>query len=315
MNDSMVVCVYFSDPEKMGYPFDDADYFNAYKRLSVLCAENKIELYFARGEASYLGEMCFQNGYRFQEGELVAIGGPFDCDLIYLKGDGERLVTGPDDFVINNPELDDIGHDKELTYKVLGQFMAPTYSISRANWEEVKNKIKTDKIVLKPSLGLGGKGILVLPKNELQPELIPEDEPYLAQDFIDSSGGIPGLVEGMHDMRLIMFNGEATFSFIRTPKPGSFLSNVAQGGTLMIASIDKVPASALAIAQEVDRRFARFYPRIYTIDFMYEGEKPYICEINTRPGLAVAETEGEEFTQQFYGRLIALFKDSAIQHK
>lgn len=307
------IVVHFEESDKMGYPFNYPTYFESYAQFSVVCAENGARLIICRGD-SYLGNMRFSAGWEFNGIELQEINTPITADLIYLKGLGQTLNISDSDLAINRPEFDGICRNKIATYQAIGKHMAPCYAIDEENWQEVLQKIATDKVVLKPVEGAGGAGIIITDTKDFQYDASQFEEPYLAQDFIDISRGIPGLVEGPHDLRLILFNGEVKLSFVRLPKDGSLLSNFAQGATAKVIPLDDLPPQTITIAQEVDAQFSMFNPRIYTIDFLFEGERAVIGEINSRPAFPHPSLLGEEFTSQFHHYLLNTFKEAIAAH-
>ena len=75
----------------------------------------------------------------------------------------------------------------------------------------------------------------------------------LLQEFIDSSIRIPGIVEGLHDIRVTTINGEPVYTFVRIPKEGSFLANVAQGGKEMPLTLDKLPNDLLKLVEKINK--------------------------------------------------------------
>ena len=186
---------------------------------------------------------------------------------------------------------------------------------AKKNWV-VKNKtdlkkhlpkIKTSKIVLKPLIESGGKGIQIINKKDALSQAI-IDRPYLIQDFIDSSFGVPGINHGMHDLRLVFINDKVIYSYIREPAKGSYLANLSQGGCLKIVPKNKLPKSLLPIIKQVNELFATFEPRIYSIDFMFdEKKKPWIVELNSMPGLFFTSEE-KPYMLEMYKELLDVFK-------
>lgn len=308
------IVVHFEESDKMGYPFNYPTYFESYAQFSVVCAENGARLIICRGN-SYLGNMQFSSGWEFDGTELHEVAAPITADLIYLKGLGQTLNVSATDLAINRPEFDVICRNKITTYQAIGKHMVPSYTIDEENWQEVLKKITTDKVVLKPVEGAGGTGVIITDTKTFQYDASQFEEPYLAQDFIDISQGIPGLVEGPHDLRLILFNGEVKLSFVRLPKEGSLLSNFAQGATAKVIPLQDLPAQTLEIAREVDAQFSSFSPRIYTVDFLFEGDRAIVGEINSRPAFPHPSLMGEEFTSQFHHYLLDTFKEAIAAHR
>ena len=284
----MTIVIYFDRIGKMAYPFGDKEYFTAYKVFARLCVDHNVKLFFARGGNCYLGQMRFKSGYFFANDRLQKYTEPIVADIIYVKG--SQLKLGKKDNALNNPILSALCQNKYATYKQFKKYMVPTYPITKDNYLHVVTKIQTDKVVIKPTIGAEGEGVHILEKNKITPKYFSGSTDFLAQAFIDSNDGIPNLVSGIHDIRLVLFNGKVKFCHIRQPKKGSLIANLAQGGNLQYIPLKKVPSELFSIAKSVDSHFKGFLPRLYTIDFMYDHDKPYIVEFNDQPGLPYMET-------------------------
>lgn len=282
------IIVYFDDPKAMGYPFDEYNYFLSYCGFSKLCRKHGVNFYIARGKKSYLGKMKFRRGWEFIGEKLVTVNRPIKADVIYVKGADLRTEKGVKR--VNHQELMEICADKFKTYKLFKKYMIKTYPINEKNWRKVLVEIKTAKVVVKPENGMEGRGIIVAKKNKFNfDQLDKKYAPFLAQEFIDCSAGIPGIVRSRHDLRLYIFNGAVKAAEYRQPKPGSCLANIAQGGSLTVLPISKVPAWAIKFVNTIDKHFKKYSPRIYTIDLMYAYGCPYLVELNSRPGLPFKE--------------------------
>lgn len=304
------VAVFFNHPGKLDYPFDNPMYYESYRDFTEFCHQQGINLVIVRDAASYLGNMQFSRGWRFVGTELEELPAPVTADLIYNKELEHDLATNPGDRVLNDPEFDRIGRDKWLTAQAFPTLVPTTYKIDSMNWHEVINSIPTRKVVLKPISGTEGRGIYVLTKEEVDFPSLNLDVPYIAQAFVDSTRGIPGLCEGMHDLRIIVFNGKPTLAFLRLPKPGSVLSNLAQGGSAKVVDIADVPQQILDGVNTIDAYYRSYPHRIYTADFFMEGDRAYLVETNTRPGFPHPSFHGPDFTQTFYRSLVGVFHEA-----
>lgn len=276
--------VYFDALEPMGYPFDEENYFLSYQDFSKLCAKHHVDFYIVRGSTSYLGGMRFRSGWKFVDADLVKVIEPIQADVIYVKG--STLQTEPGAVRVNQAKLMDICADKLKTYAMFKDYMAKTAPLPADQWQETVKNFPSDILVLKPVTGMEGRGIVVVSKQHFRyDQLDPHYAPYLVQEFIDCSAGMPGLVEGRHDLRLYIFNGMAKLAEYRRPKPNSYLANIAQGGSLTVLKMHQVPDWAMQFVPKIDKHFQQFFPRIYTIDLMYADGRPYLVELNSRPGL------------------------------
>lgn len=94
------------------------------------------------------------------------------------------------------------------------------------------------KIIIKPLDAMGGHGVFMVDKNDVNFEVIWElhtqrgTYPVIAQQFI------PEITEG--DKRVIVINGTAfDHVLVRNPKEGSIRGNMAAGGTTTVRKINK----------------------------------------------------------------------------
>lgn len=294
------IAVYFSDPGEMDYPFNDPLYFSAHRRFAAEMALAGISVVVVRGSSSYLGDNTFSHYWSYTETGIQAHSEPITVDLIYNKSVAPLPSTFPKDTTFNFPELDHICHDKMTTYALLGEYMPKSLAINATNWQDVLSQLRTDTITLKPIEGESGKGIHFVERASFDGSLFEFSEPYLAQEFIDTSAGIPGITPGHHDLRVLVFNGVATLAVVRVPAPGNLLANIAQGATVSPIDIESVPQAVLKIVNDVDAYLKRFTPRIYSIDFLIDKNRPYIVELNSRPGFPHPDRQGESYTATFF---------------
>lgn len=308
------IAIYFSQPGKLDKPFNDPDYYQSYCFFSQYCANYDTDIIFTRGD-SYVGNMTFREGWYFANNELKHRSGPIHVDLIFLK---RRDIPGnlsPNDLVINAPDLQSLASDKWLTYEKFGEFMPATYPIDNRNWKDIIDQIKSTKIVLKPRSDSGGNGIFVLDKKSVDFPALKTTVPYIAQNFIDSSHGIPGICKGYHDLRILFFNAQPALSFVRTPKTDSLLSNINQGGSSEVIPIEQVPTDILTIARAIDAELSNFPDRIYSADFLVGQDQPYLVELNSMPGFPSWNDEGREFTKQFYKNIVQVFTTAITRYR
>jgi glutathione synthase/RimK-type ligase-like ATP-grasp enzyme len=205
----------------------------------------------------------------------------FDNETVQLKKKMHQDLP-----VLNHFELEKICKDKQLTYEKFPKRVPETREATQKNVEELLSDY--DKVVLKPRYDFGGKGISIIDKVDE----FDATENLLVQRFIDSKSGIPELgIEGVHDLRVIVVNGEPVTGFVRTPDEG-LISNVSRGGSMHHIEIEDIPDSALQIVDEVEDSFSRFGSRVYAVDFIFdENGNPWILEMNSKPGLVFYDDE------------------------
>lgn len=271
-----------------------------YLRLLQLCQERGWQV-FVLTRRTYEREGIFNGVWYFNSGKFSRWKKPFKIDLVYDRVAGMKFPPSPGEMtVVNRRDFKLLCYNKWLAYQKLGDLMAKTYWVGeRKNLPGVLGQIKTAWVVLKPYNGMKGIGIFIGPKEKaLTFEFTKKkiySQKYIAQEFVDTSAGIPGIVKGQHDLRVAVANGKAVWSHVRTPPAGSFKANVAQGGTIEELNCAKPPASIKKIVRQLAERFCQKYDNpIYSIDFGMGEKGPLIFELNDQIGFPTWEMRARE---------------------
>lgn len=278
-----VIAVFFDAPGYMEYPFDDPDYFSGYHQLGKLLAEREALLIIVRSQGSYKSRSTFARGWVFDGATFQRSDVDVKASVIWNKG---HLKTDPGSCVINEPELDELCTDKLKTAEHFPEY-SPATRLGREAWEVgmLASEIPGTFIVAKPPDLEAGQGVLIGPREEVLQSIT--TYPVLLQEFIDTSGGIPSLARGRHDLRIISMRGKPIVSYMREPQDGTYVSNVAQGGRLTEVALSAVPPDALALWKKVDDTFTRFPFRFYTTDVGLHSSGAWkLIELNAKPGIS-----------------------------
>jgi glutathione synthase/RimK-type ligase-like ATP-grasp enzyme len=276
------IAVFFETPDPMDYPLSKPDYWAAYSELSQEIKDQGNEMLVVRGQGSYLGEGVFSNSWKIEHNELRQTG-RIKVDVVYNKG---RFLSDNKVKTFNTQEIVDICLDKWSMYTLLTEFCPKTFFVQ--DEQQLKNSlsaITTDKAVFKPYKGSEGIGVKIEDKSFFvdPPETL--SFPAVLSEFLDTSVGVPGIVDGLHDLRVAIFDGEVLYSYYRTPPQGSFLANVAQGGKFEMIEPKRLPHEVVAISKLIDSRFTVSKHRFYSVDFGYTAQGPKIIEMNSEVGL------------------------------
>jgi glutathione synthase/RimK-type ligase-like ATP-grasp enzyme len=296
-------------------PFTNKDYQYSYEYFYSLCQKNGVQMYRASYEWYDYKNHFFRYAWIYvgKNGNWKRVKN-IKPDLIYDKTKArmetyykKSLIARHYSF-INNLRFTQIIDDKFLTSKLFSEWSKESFIVkNNAELQKTLGYIKTTRVVIKPISESGGKGILIISKNAAR-KLALNDE-YIVQEFIDSSHGISGITDGTHDLRLVFVNKKVVYAYIREPKKGNLLANLAQGGSLKIVPNKLIPASVLPIIQKAHKIFASFSPRIYTIDIMYDtNKKPWVVELNSMPGLYFTPEEKTCMTKMYHS-LLHIFRD------
>jgi len=278
---SVVIFCGTIDPN--GYPFNEPYYYESYLDLYFAVRERGADVYFATNNDTYQGKGVFSKAYKtdkrcpVEEFELVET---VEAGVVLEKGG----FTGKDVLVINPAFVHDITSSKAETYKHFGKYQPRTEIVhDRSELERVTGELPGDRVVAKEPEGNGGKGVYIGERDDVLSK-VPDKYPLIVQEFVDTSVGIPGLVDGMHDLRINTGGGKIWGGKIRMPAPGEFRANVAQGGSEKAIFANQVPAAVERIVKEIDQYFAK-YPRYYALDFANTPQGWKLIELNSKPGL------------------------------
>jgi glutathione synthase/RimK-type ligase-like ATP-grasp enzyme len=296
-------------------PFKNKDYQYSYEFFYTLCKKNGIQMYRASYEWYDYKKNIFKYAWIY-EGENANWKRVFNIkpDLIYDKTKARMEVYYKKELIrrkypfINNLEFTRLIDDKLTTSLLFEKWSKKSWLIEdRKGFKKALEKIRGKKVVLKPLIESGGKGVLILKKEEIIKKA-KVDSPHILQEFIDSSRGVPEFSKGIHDLRLVFVNDKIIYAYIREPKKGSFLANLAQGGSLTIVPLKKLPKSLFPIIRHANDIFKTFEPRVFCVDFMFDEKgKPWIVELNSMPGLYFSPHEKPSMVRM-YRELLRMFK-------
>jgi glutathione synthase/RimK-type ligase-like ATP-grasp enzyme len=278
------IAIYCDSLELPGATFEKQEYWEAYSDLLLLLKSRGVKAYFVSDNASYLTHGIFTEGYTLNKkgsvDDLIRV--PFiRADIVFNRGD----FKGTDVPVINPPLVYKLGQDKVAMFEQLGEYQA--FSVvcqTREALEQALRDMPTDLVVVKKPVSCGGRDVYIGTREAVLSQIPNTDYPLLAQEFMDTSVGVPGYVEGIHDLRIEMGGGEIWGCYFRIPKPGEYRANVAQGASTKYIRHDEVPAEVAALARRIDARFGSL-PRFYALDFANTPEGWKLIELNSQPGL------------------------------
>lgn len=296
-------------------PFANKDYQYSYEHFYSLCQENGVRVYRASYQWYDYKNHFFKYAWVYTgEGARWKRVKNIKPNLIYDKTKARMEIYYKKSLIaehypfVNDLRFTQMVDDKFITSKLFSEWSKESF-IARNNSElqKILPHIKTPLVVIKPVNESGGKGIHITSKN-IAKKIILNSE-HIVQEFIDSSYGVPGIGGSTHDLRLVFINKAVIYAYIREPKGGALLANLAQGGSLKIVPLKLIPASISPIIQRAHKIFESFAPRVYTIDIMFDtNRKPWVVELNSMPGLYFTPEEKPSMIKM-YRSLLQMFKD------
>lgn len=256
----------------------------------------------------YLGGGKFSKHYYPLDADALTYEerGPVTVDVLYDKGHlAPKGVPS-----LNDPVVTRICESKLETFKLFGRFQPQSLEVK--NQGDLKHIASLDngsrRVVVKAPISNGGRDVIIAHVEDiLSGKITLPDYPFIAQEFIETSHGIPGLVQGRHDVRVILLDGMPVGAAVRQPAEGQLLSNTNLGGSFRALKVAEVPPALLRFAKKIDARLPQ-KPRLYSADFMYDApqDKWYLVELNSRPGTmsSMAGEQGVKFQQVLVDYLI-----------
>lgn len=294
-SDMKTIAVFFDAPGYSDYPFNDQYYVDAYHEIATRMQKKGGKLIIVRDQKTYKGNNVFAGSWDFDGKTFVRNDAAVTVDLIYDKG---HFVPDASARMSNDRAMDEICVDKFKTFEMFPEASPLTLFVSNKEEFDAALKKFTDMVVAKPVNLEGGYGVFIGPVSEVAAKVT--TFPYILQEFMDTSGGIPGLVEGMHDFRMVGVDGTIVASYIRTPPPGKMTANVSQGGKQVEVRPDAIPAEARALFDMVDARFNKYGRRVYSVDCARLRDGTWkIIELNSKPAVSpVSQGPNHEIYQE-----------------
>lgn len=268
------------------FVFKAPHYQQAYHELIDQLNEKDVYVAVLMGQGTYQGNGKFSkhwvqvndNGiYHFEKRGPITVDAVFDKD--HFRDDGNVLK-------INDDNLYKIAWSKERTYEVLGEFHPKSVLVQdEAGLEEALAELPGERVAVKALTGSSGKGVFVGFKRDVYGEQELLEYPVLVQEYIETDGGVPGITDGRHDVRVVLMNGEPAIATLRTPPDGELKSNIGYGGKHRLLGVEELPQELLAMCNEIDKKLKSYGKfRLYSVDCGLTPNGWRLFEINGMPG-------------------------------
>lgn len=304
MKNKKIVVIYHGDDWKKDIPFISGPTRESFQDWHIRGLKNNIEMYRASLGWYDIKNNVFKKSWAYRNGKWLKIETPVKPDLIFDK------IMGKRDFslfnkkmriqskvkIFNNPLFRTILDNKLSQYIILSDFMAASFLANNENeLKSVIKKIESSKVVLKPLYGSGGFGIIIEEKNKIFKNKIMY--PVLAQEFIKSTGGIPGFSKKkeISDLRMIYMNHKLIYALSRIAKAGSLFTNFHQGARAVLVPDKFISAEVKKMSNAIVKKLSIFPEANYSLDFIFsDSGKPVLVEMNTTPGFDLLNIVGNE---------------------
>jgi glutathione synthase/RimK-type ligase-like ATP-grasp enzyme len=270
------------------FDFKARHYEEAYNEIIDRLNEMGVYVAMLMGQGTYEGGGSFTKHWvqvRQPDGTYVyEKKGPITVDAIFdkdhFKDDGKVLK-------VNNDTLYRLCWSKEKTYEVLGEFHPKSLLVNdEAELDDALITIPGERVAVKTLTGSSGLGVFVGSKVDVHAEQELLQYPLLVQEFIETSGGVPGITKSRHDVRVVLLNGKAVIATLRTPPEGELKSNIGYGGHHRLLSVDELPSELIELCHAIDKKLKNYGNfRIYSVDCGLTPNGWRMFEANGMPGV------------------------------
>lgn len=308
-NRGRTVAVFFDDDAFYAEPFDDAGYADAYAELGKTVTAKGGTFFIVRHMHTYRGGNSFSRGWLWTGYGFREIHGEITADVIYNKG--VTFKPTPDAHVITSIAFDALCGDKTKTFELFQSLFPATVTVTnREQLETAVADMPGDKVVVKPVDGFGGRDVIIGSKRNVL--AAHHAFPVIVQRFIDTSYGIPCVVESTHDFRIIVADGEVIFTYAKIPPAGTLVANIGLGGKVHVVPPELRPKDAMALVQKIDPVLAPYGRRLYSIDCGRDANGEWLLiELNAHPGLTTIEECGPYADAYFSDMADFLLRESS----
>lgn len=214
--------------------------------------------------------------------------------------------------VCPSPQFSALSDDKLQQYTLLKKHQSRTVLFHNFIISQSVQDSFGDMVVLKPRFWSWGVDVQLFKKQDLLNEkdrFMNLKKRMLVQEYIDSSGGIPWLVIGKHDLRVVLLWNTIDHLTVRQPSDSKeFRSNVAVWWTETIFPCEALPKELEKLILVLQERLQLSH-ELCSLDFSYSTEEKrwYCIEINASPWIEYTEQQ-RIFATGYYTRLAKYFR-------
>ncbi len=276
----MTIAMYFDDLESLPEYGQAQLAFSGIRDIQYELNVLNSQLILVSSMATYSGEGNFTRHWQFGSDFGLVEGGHVKADLVFKQGEF-RL---DDVKTINHQELWAICNDKYLTQRMFPRYYPKTILVPDfSSLKHAISLIEGSTKVLKSTVGSYSQQVWIGDENYLLKQKL--SYPLIAQEFIDSTYGIPGLTPGEHDLRVVMIESMPSLVLVRVPAPNEHRAGLRLGASFYFADLDQLPMSVKHMVSAIDDELKEYKGRVYSIDCALTASGPKIIELNKEPAI------------------------------
>lgn len=191
---------------------------------------------------------------------------------------------------INSLAFLELTHDKYYTAKYFQEQSPLSFVVLRPIEDQTKpeHMVHIEKFVMKPRTWSRWHGVILWTREDViaaSQKIQGSWNSLIVQEFIDSSWWVLGIVEGIHDIRVIVFAGKIPYVIVRTPETGDFRCNLVQWGSQKVISYTSLPTYWQETIQRIMHKVQSLTKDpfcVYSIDLFEDGNNNIrLIELNS----------------------------------
>jgi hypothetical protein len=219
-----------------------------------------------------------------------------------------------------NLMLCSIAKDKYATYKLFSDYSPFTVRLSSVQKDlSMMELFSSSHVVLKPIYWAQWHWVSLKEKNDIwwfiKDMSLYSYNDWIVQDFIDFSWGIPWIVDGIHDVRLVVFGKKVIYVLVRVPYGSDFRCNISQNGSYFFIDFADLP---MCMQKDAKNIIDRLYDFIWWVSCTYSVDialwidgKTYLIEFNSAIWLQHLLAESSYvYAERYLQGIFSLFLDS-----
>jgi hypothetical protein len=280
------------------YPFHTEAPAVRFRALAEALEDRGAELVLAV-KGTYLGSARFRNVMRLVDGKWTKTKESVKASVIFIKSRGLVQDIEVPKRLASHPYLESLSDDRRQLYQELAAFMPKTFVIDAGSWSTAFKNITTEKVILKPAFANGSQGLQVVDRDGYEVDAALFHNPYIAQEFIDTSKGLSGYSDTYYEVRLHSMNGRITAGLVRKASAGKQVTQPNRVGCVMPIPDSKIPKKVLELAKRVDQQLSKYSPRFYAMDLLVGTDAVYLGALSSAPALPEVRTEGVAYVKKF----------------
>lgn len=282
MNKKVILYFPFEEDTSLVSPYQNIEKTEKRQKSMIdTFIKSWVDIYMARGIWNYKQENCFIPQFIYKKNIWHRNTQEITADLVLwfqIPWTVNRIFNTMRDFSWDKTQF---------------EVLFPEYAIDSIvckNYSEIEKNfslIKTKRKVIKPQFWTKGRGVKIRKKLPLECKFLPENFPYLLQEFFDTSWWFYEF-PWIHDFRVVILGGKVISKLLRQPPKWRFKSNNYHRGNFIDLEQWNIPEEIQKVITKIDTYFSYIPHRYYSIDMgkSIHGEIK-VFEINSAPGLSV----------------------------